>query len=161
MGDIQGRIWRDSRIRILEGHPTRNKCGLFVRKGNYSNSRRYKKILYKTNGGVDVPARWCPCWSSLFLLHSQRIRRYIMIRRIKKRFMFPVTCPKWKFRVDRHQPFFFTNLFSSQKPKTTSNEENFDFSDIFVPKFSRKFLISFPPVSTLRRCYNVICALYK
>ena len=36
----------------------------------------------------------------------------------KKRFMFPVTCPKWKFRVDRHQPFFFYLFFSprSQKP---------------------------------------------
>ena len=39
----------------------------------------------------------------------------------KKRFMFPVTCPKWKFRVDRHQPFFFLPFFSprSQKPHQT------------------------------------------
>ena len=35
----------------------------------------------------------------------------LYIRQKKKRFMFPVTCPKWKFRVDRHQPFFFFYLF--------------------------------------------------
>ena len=57
--------------------------------------------------------------------------------------------------------FFYKPFFSSQKPKTSLNKENFYFSDIFVPKFSRKFLIYFPPVSTLRRCYNVIFVIQK
>ena len=45
------------------------------------------------------------------------------------------TCPKWKVRVDRHQ-FFFQNSFPSWKPNTTSNEDNFVFSDFFFPNFS-------------------------
>ena len=39
----------------------------------------------------------------------------------KKRFMFTVTCPKWKFRVCRHRPFF-PNLFPPRCQKKTTRQ---------------------------------------
>ena len=61
------------------------------------------------------------------------------------------TCPKWKFRLDRHQ-FFFQNIFPSWKQKTTSNEDNFDFSDFFSKLFIKfsKFLFLFSKVEKKR-----------
>ena len=45
------------------------------------------------------------------------------------------TCPKWKFRVDRHQ-FFFSKQFSLLEAKNHVKWRQFCFFRLFFPNFS-------------------------
>ena len=88
----------------------------------------------------------CTIWSRLktigsFIdLYQDECQGHVIPLRLKKkRFMFPVTYPKWKFRVGRHQPFFLKNLFFLPEAKKHIKWRKCWFFGHFVPKLTSKF----------------------